>query len=75
VLAAPLVSQESVVGVVIVNSYETAHFSPERISLVLGIINGLGSLLENARSEGEGKRTEERMNETARLASIGELAA
>ncbi|SVD79229.1 uncharacterized protein METZ01_LOCUS432083, partial [marine metagenome] len=41
----------------------------------LGIINGLGSLLENARSEGEGKRTEERMNETARLASIRELAA
>ena len=74
-LAAPLVSQESVVGVVIVNSYETAHFSPERISLVLGIINGLGSLLENARLEDEGKRTEERMNETARLASIGELAA
>ena len=74
-LAAPLVSRESVVGVVIVNSYETNHFTPERISLVLGIINGLGSLLENARLEDEGKRNEERMNETARLASIGELAA
>ncbi|MEE3141248.1 MAG: ATP-binding protein [Chloroflexota bacterium] len=32
-------------------------------------------MLENARLEDEGKRTEERMNETARLASIGELAA
>jgi signal transduction histidine kinase len=74
-LAAPIVSQEAVVGVVIVNSYETNHFTPQRISLVLGIINGLGSLLENARLEDEGKRSEERMNETARLASIGELAA
>jgi signal transduction histidine kinase len=74
-LAAPLVSQESVVGVVIVNSYESNHFTQERVSLVLGIINGLGSLLENARLEDERQRTEERMSETARLASIGELAA
>ncbi|MBT43991.1 MAG: hypothetical protein CL922_00815, partial [Deltaproteobacteria bacterium] len=74
-LGAPIVSQESVVGVVVVDSYESNHFTQERVSLVLGIINGLGSLLENARLEDERQRTEERMNETARLASIGELAA
>ena len=42
--------EKSVVGVVIVMSHEANHFTPERINLVLGFINGLGSLLETARS-------------------------
>jgi len=73
--APPVISRGDVIGVVTVSAVHSNHFTPERVSLVLGIINGLGSLLENARLEDERKRTEERMHETARLASIGELAA
>ena len=73
--APPVISRGDVIGVVTVSAVHSNHFIPERVSLVLGIINGLGSLLENARLEDERKRTEERMHETARLASIGELAA
>lgn len=63
-LAAPIVSQESIVGIVVVNSYEDNHFTPERVSLLLGIINGLGSLLETARLEDQRARAEQDLKES-----------
>jgi len=66
VMAAPIVSQESVVGVVIVNSLDPDHFTPERVNLVLGIINGLGSLFETARLEDERSQAEQELRESER---------
>ena len=62
-------------GLVNVVSQKTGQFPPERVRLLTAIVDGMGGLIENARLDEERKRTEERMHETARLASIGELAA
>lgn len=75
VLATPVISRGSVLGVVTVGSLQTDHFTPDRVNLLTAIVNGLGPLLETAQLEDERNRTEERMQETAHLASIGELAA
>jgi len=69
----PVISRGSVLGVVTVSSLQP--ITPERVNLLTAIVNGLGPLLESAQLEDERNRTEERMQETARLASIGELAA
>ena len=65
-LAVPIVSAKSVVGVIIVNSLELNHFTTERVNLILGITNGLGSLLETARLEDEGARAEQELRESER---------
>jgi two-component system NtrC family sensor kinase len=70
-----VISQGSVLGVVIVSSLKPNHFTKERVALLKGILNGLGTLLEKLKLEEEQKRTEERIQETARLTAIGELAA
>ena len=64
IMAAPIISGESVVGVVIVNSFDHNHFTPERVSLVLRIINGLGSLFETARLEDERAQAEQESRES-----------
>ena len=69
----PVISRGSVLGVVTVRSLQA--IATERINLLTAIVNGLGPLLENASLEEERQLTEERMKETAHLASIGALAA
>ena len=74
-LCAPVMSNNSILGIVGIVSKKPNHFTPERVDLLMAIINSLAALLENARLEEEQKRTEERVQEAGRLASIGELAA
>jgi len=74
-LSTPIILGDSVLGVMSLTSLEPGNFTPRRLKLLMGIINGLGTLLENAKLEQERRLTEERIQETARLASIGELAA
>lgn len=62
-------------GLVNVVSQKTGQFPPELVRLMTAIVDGMGGLIENARLDEERNRTEERMHETARLASIGEVAA
>jgi GAF domain-containing protein len=66
VLVAPILSQGSVIGVVVVNSHENNHFTAERVDLVLRTVKGLGSLLETARLEDEGARAEQELRESER---------
>ena len=74
-LCSPVMSKGSVLGEITVSSLRSGHFTTERVDLLMAIINSLGTLLENARLEAEQKRTEERVQEAGRLASIGELSA
>lgn len=75
VLSAPVASQGAILGTVSVGSLQPGHFTDDRVKFLMAIINSLGTLLENMRLEEERTRTQARVQETARLASVGELAA
>jgi len=62
-------------GLVNVLSRRTNNFPADLVRLLTAIVDGIGPLIENARLEDQQKRAAEKIHETARLASIGELAA
>ena len=68
-------SKGGILGLVTVFSKQIGHFNEARVKLLGDVLDGVRPLLENALLEDNQKHTEERLRETARLASIGELAA
>ena len=75
VIIIPISIREGTLGIVSVFSKEIDHFTQIRVKLLTDIVNGVGPLLEIAMLEEQRKEMEKHLKETARLASIGELAA
>jgi len=71
----PIKSGDRTVGLVTVISKDKSYFRPELSALLIVVCEGLGVLLENSILQEDRKRSEQRMYEAARLASVGELAA
>lgn len=71
----PIFSKGGTLGLVTVFSKQIDHFNEARVKLLSDVLGGVRPLLENALLEDNQKHTEERLRGTARLASIGELAA
>ena len=62
-------------GLVNVVSQHPNQFPPEQVRILTAIVDGVGGLIANARLDEIQKGMEEKLQESARLASLGELAA
>ena len=70
-----IIANGRTLGLVNVASREIGGFAPDRVRIFTAVVDGIGPLFEVARLESQRRQEQEQLQETVRLASIGELAA
>lgn len=68
-------ADDRTLGLFSISSQGAGSFSPDRVRILTSVVDGIGPLFEIARLEGQRRQEQEQLQETLRLASIGELAA
>ncbi len=71
----PITADENTLGLFSVSSHELGSFTPDRVRILTSVVDGIGPLFEIARLEDQRRQEQDLLQETLRLASIGQLAA